>query len=251
MDGTATGANNGTSWANAWTTISKISGVAAGDTVYISGGSSSQTYAASSWKPTGGSSGNPITYQTGQDAGHNGTVIFNVGGNSYWLLAVNNVVISGNVNGSTNMTVTGAANIVVNGNNSSNLRISYINFPNMVGGFNLNGGNGIEIDHCYIFKVPDPAGVLNSMDYVIQGLSGSGFDANKVHNNFIAIPSRSSDSAWGDDGIKWAGGTSLYSNHFKVYLTNNYPGGQHADVMQIAGSNLRIYDNFLKTSASH
>ena len=36
----ASGAQNGTSWANAWTSLSQISGVSAGDTVYLSGGPS-------------------------------------------------------------------------------------------------------------------------------------------------------------------------------------------------------------------
>ncbi len=40
VDSAATGSNNGTTWANAWTSFSSITGLAAGDTVYISGGSS-------------------------------------------------------------------------------------------------------------------------------------------------------------------------------------------------------------------
>ena len=50
VDNVATGANNGTSWAAAWKSFSAVvwgsSGVKAGDTLYISGGSSSR---ASSW----------------------------------------------------------------------------------------------------------------------------------------------------------------------------------------------------------
>ena len=40
LDNTATGANNGTSWANAWTSLAVINSVQPGDTVYISGGPS-------------------------------------------------------------------------------------------------------------------------------------------------------------------------------------------------------------------
>src|SRR5580704_7480373 len=56
VDGTATGSSNGTSWANAWTSLSKITGVSAGDVVYISGGASgsSQTYSSVNWSPAGG-----------------------------------------------------------------------------------------------------------------------------------------------------------------------------------------------------
>ena len=88
VDGNATGANNGTSWTNAWKGPGSVSGVNAGDIVYISGGSSglSQTYAMTTWSlPQGTSSGN-ITYQIGQDPAHNGTAIFNGGGTSTaWL----------------------------------------------------------------------------------------------------------------------------------------------------------------------
>ncbi|HTQ49309.1 MAG TPA: hypothetical protein VMJ12_01265, partial [Candidatus Acidoferrales bacterium] len=58
VDSSAAGTHNGTSWANAWTSLSQISGVSAGDTVYISGGAggSSHTYSVSNWKPAGGNS---------------------------------------------------------------------------------------------------------------------------------------------------------------------------------------------------
>ncbi|MGA2685055.1 MAG: hypothetical protein ABSF51_08390, partial [Verrucomicrobiota bacterium] len=97
VDNTAAGSHNGASWANAWTSISQISGVSAGDTVYISGGpsGSTQTYSMSgTWTPAGGTASAPITYQIGQDSAHNGTVIFSGSGN--WLGGVlQNVVISG------------------------------------------------------------------------------------------------------------------------------------------------------------
>jgi len=48
VDKAATGANNGRSWTDAWTNFSSVvwgsAGVKAGDTLYISGGSSSKVY---------------------------------------------------------------------------------------------------------------------------------------------------------------------------------------------------------------
>src|SRR6266699_24767 len=79
VDNAASGANNGTSWASAWTSFSSIvwgsSGVKAGDTLYISGGSSSQTYTSGLSVGASGTSASRITIAVGQDAGHNGTVI--------------------------------------------------------------------------------------------------------------------------------------------------------------------------------
>ncbi|HLX96280.1 MAG TPA: hypothetical protein VKU37_11105, partial [Verrucomicrobiae bacterium] len=53
VDSTVSASGTGTSWATAWKALSNITGVKAGDTVYISGGpsGSSQTYSVSSWAP--------------------------------------------------------------------------------------------------------------------------------------------------------------------------------------------------------
>ena len=88
VDPAATGANNGTSWANAWTSFSSVvwgsKGVSAGSTLYLSGGSVSQTYTASgdSMFTVGasGTSASNIVIRVGQDAGHTGKVIFNANG---------------------------------------------------------------------------------------------------------------------------------------------------------------------------
>ena len=95
VDSAATGANNGTSWANAWTNLAAVS-ASAGDTVYISGGSSGQTrtYSGANWAPAGGSSGSPIVYQIGQDSSHNGTAVFDCGGGT-WLTPNPYTVLSG------------------------------------------------------------------------------------------------------------------------------------------------------------
>src|SRR5664279_570057 len=96
VDSSVGTSGNGTSWATAWKALSNVTGVSAGDTVYISGGASgsSQTYSLSSWKPAGGSAGNRITYQIGQDAAHNGTASFS--GSGTWFGGANNVIVSGN-----------------------------------------------------------------------------------------------------------------------------------------------------------
>ena len=78
VDKSANGSNNGTSWSNAWESFGSInwSSISAGDTIYISGGSSSKTYYETlQVGSASGTSSAPITITKGQTSGHNGKVI--------------------------------------------------------------------------------------------------------------------------------------------------------------------------------
>jgi hypothetical protein len=78
VDNTANGNNSGTSWADAWESLSDISWntVAAGDIVYISGGTDSTVYNENLYFGSShGTSTNQLTVTAGTDAGHNGRVI--------------------------------------------------------------------------------------------------------------------------------------------------------------------------------
>jgi hypothetical protein len=80
VDKNATGGNNGTIWANAWTSFAAIQwgSVNPGDIVYISGGTDSTVYHESLDLQSSGIDGtaaNLITIRNGLDAGHNGKVI--------------------------------------------------------------------------------------------------------------------------------------------------------------------------------
>jgi hypothetical protein len=80
VDNSVGSSGAGTSWAAAWKDFNNIvwggAGVLAGDTIYISGGSVSQTYNAQKFTVgASGGAGNPITVTAGIDAGHTGTVI--------------------------------------------------------------------------------------------------------------------------------------------------------------------------------
>src|SRR5580698_6710505 len=102
------GSNSGTSWANAWTSISAVSwkSVKAGDTVYISGGSSSQVYSESlNSSSVSGTAANPITISAGQDTGHNGQVIIDGTGQSFGVELGSYQQLTGNVAGQTNFIV--------------------------------------------------------------------------------------------------------------------------------------------------
>lgn len=78
VDNTASGANNGTSWVNAWESFADIvwsgAGVVANDTLYISGGTTSKIYRETLTNAAvSGSSGNLITITKGVDGSHDGT----------------------------------------------------------------------------------------------------------------------------------------------------------------------------------
>jgi hypothetical protein len=77
VDSAVSASGNGQSWSGAWKRFSDINWllIRAGDTLYISGGSSSKTYYETLTVGASGSSGLPITITKGIDAGHNGTVI--------------------------------------------------------------------------------------------------------------------------------------------------------------------------------
>src|ERR1700758_1367225 len=139
IDNTATkGANNGTSWANAWTSFSAVPGsLSAGDIVYISGGASGQTYGGAQQFPhvTGGVSGNPITFKVGQDAAHSGMVTFDGGGtNNQWIFAaasrpISWITIDGNVNGVSHMQVTNWNGAALLDSGATGLVFRYITSP--------------------------------------------------------------------------------------------------------------------------
>ena len=82
VDPAATGStHNGTSWSTAWTSFSSIvwgsSGVKAGDTLYLSGGSTSQTYTSTLTIGASGTASSPLTIALdATNSAHNGMVIF-------------------------------------------------------------------------------------------------------------------------------------------------------------------------------
>src|SRR5579863_358221 len=143
VDSAATGANNGSSWANAWTSLGAIAGVKGGDTVYISGGpsGSSRTYNIGSGFPvvSGSSASAIVTYQIGQDSSHNGTATFS-GSGTFINGSPNYFAIVGDAgDGQMHFATSGFSIIEWSGSAQSNVRIGYVNFGQLAGS---GGGNG-------------------------------------------------------------------------------------------------------------
>lgn len=72
----ASGANNGTSWTDAWENTTDINwaSISAGDTIYLDGGASGLSYAAFNNITADGTLGNPITIAASTESGRNGIV---------------------------------------------------------------------------------------------------------------------------------------------------------------------------------
>jgi hypothetical protein len=253
VDNTAAGSQNGSSWANAWTSISQISGVSAGDTVYFSGGpsGSTQTYSMSgTWTPAGGTASASITYQIGQDSAHNGTVIFS--GSGSWLGgALQNVVISGDAgDGQMHFSIANPANNTSYyseaWNNpgastySSGVRISYVNLGQIATAFDTwpIQSPGLEIDHTwtYVETGADHWGNFST----VQGTTWD--NGLRIHDCIMYVPCIAG-SATGCDGIQASGtGLTFYNNSIIRYTGN---GINHQDGIQcLTMAYVKIYNNF-------
>ena len=251
VDNTSTGAKNGTSWTKAWTSLSQISGVAAGDTVYISGGpsGSSQSYPVSNWTPKGGSSGNPITYQIGQDTNHNGTATFT--GSSYWVTGpFGFVIISGDAgDGKMHFALSGyscaiSSTVASRSNTIHDSRFTYVNFGSISGvnAININYPYSDEVDHIGVLMSSSGADVCIHPYNCSGGNSfGSSF---KLHDSAITVPGISPNGGIGCDGVQCGGnGVSVYNNKF--YAMVGAGGVNHQDFVQAWGcSYVLVFNNY-------
>ena len=250
VDNSLGASGNGQSWATAWTSL-PTSGVSAGDTVYISGGSSSQTYNTTGWSPPGGSAGNPVYYKIGTDSTHNGTVIIDGGGTWNFFKPNNNVDINGNVGGTIHLVVTHAnaaagstPTAVCNSTGQSGIKFRYIEFA---GGISMDAASGIEFDHCKW----DPINFCNRQLF-LQNLNVSDPTLNIVHDCTFQ-PVYGTSGLGGDDGI--AGYSLTVSNcYFFPQLasgTYGYGTSQHPDMIQTSAGQIWVLNCWFQGSRNY
>ena len=251
VDSTATGAGNGTSWTDAWTSPASVTGVSGGDTVNISGGPSgtSQTYNMGSfWNPpSGSSSANRVLYQIGQDSAHNGTAIFNATtAGVTWFSGPTNIIVSGDAgDGLKHLKLMGYA-AMLSSANALNWRISYMGCPSIPTAGSLTSANGIEIDHCN-WIITD----LTADHCLFANFTGVTWDDNKFHDCTIQIPNNG--NGLGADGLQFDGvGFSVYNNTITGYISS-YTGGQHQDGLQSTGNSsyIKFYNNVVVNIANY
>jgi len=162
VDNSATGgANNGTSWANAWTSFASIvwASVAAGDTIYISGGSTSKTYYETlSVGKSGTSLSAMINIQPGANSaspsGHSGTVIIDGGGarsTGIYSSGKSHVHINGLSGADRKILVQNATSAGININNASYVYVDYVEVINAASrGIFEEESDHVRIKGCYV-----------------------------------------------------------------------------------------------------
>ena len=248
VDNTATGANNGTSWTNAWINPASISGINAGDTIYISGGAfgSSQTYTLSSpWAPPGGNSGNLVYYKVGTDSLHNGMVIFNCNKGWNYFQPANYSDISGNVSNQISMSFSNV--YVCDGVNLSTLcsagsltqvKFRYLDFG---GGFVINPAVHVEFDHCKWEPING-----DNRQLFIENLNTNDPTQNIIHD-CIFQPVYGPSGQGGDDGIAPYSCTISNCYFFPQPVANYlYGTSQHPDMIQTSAGQVLVCNNWFQ-----
>ena len=256
------GSRNGTSWANAWTNLNGITGTSAGDTVYISGGTTSKTYRDPYWTPANGTAGNPITYRIGQEAGHSGRAIFDSQGvNSAWLFGngvLKNVVIDGLYSGNRRFVVTNASSFhwSVWCDGVSDITIKGLEAWESV---RFNSGTNIHLQNCFFSPFPPTNG--NSTYAVLWSVKTKSGESMDFTNNSIKqcefrLPRSSANPAWGSDGVQGGRCTDFQSNTLYTVTGMENLDWQHGDGWQNVstageGSWCRIANNSFTNFANY
>ena len=245
--------HNGTSWAAAWTSIGAITGVTGGDTVFISGGTTSKTYTdmmyttqgGTMWLPVSGTTNKPIIYKVGQDAGHNGTVIFNGGGAVHWIFGGNWITIDGNVGGARHIEVTNFGDAVcADGSVGFVLR-----YATVTGKLRFLDVDKVELDHIYC----NPQDGIDGAIW-ISGTGGD-YNSNLIHDCTVNVYYQHGVNAQGgngDDGIQGGYYCTIANNIFRGVLTANFVGNQHQDGIQtLTPVYTRVIGNYYENMANY
>jgi hypothetical protein len=248
--GASSGAKNGTSWTNAWTSPASIqwARVRPGDTVYLSGGANKRTYTGTMRIGATGAPGRPITLAASPDDGHNGTVIFDFAGLSPSATAAgitvdgNYTTISGAVAGANHLRIINLFN-TSSGTSSAGvfcaghvgIRINHVTFSNDNNPIHCTGATRTAITNNRFIRVRGDAAI---------GLAGSkgGFGASVVSGNYVETVTQRGGYN-GPDGIQNGSGVTIANNRFRQVVLDITTSGQHPDSIQNQGDNTKVYGN--------
>lgn len=245
VDNTATnGLANGTSWSNAWLTPDTINwnSVGDGDTVYISGGATSQVY-SSDWQHPLMVGRNNVTVSVGQDPGHNGLAI--IAGSYVDASGRSNVRITGRVNGQPRLMLANFYDTVnrtfaneIYADGSVRLQVDFCVISNVNQCVSLVAASGFNVLSNLCYARGDAAiRAVNSPD--------NGWDSHWVRGNVIYLDFATNQPGFlGPDGVQGSHGLTICSNLFKVRLVGYQTSTQHPDYTQVIGNHTQIHSNF-------
>ncbi|MEJ5309849.1 MAG: right-handed parallel beta-helix repeat-containing protein [Anaerolineae bacterium] len=251
VDNIATGANDGTSWANAWQSFADIqwSSIQPGDTLYISGGSSGKTYLGPLYVQANGAPGAPITIRVGQDPGHNGLVTITNPNDSATVpfgtgiyIGRNYITVDGHYGGMRRIRVTGCRDAGVHVYGAHHALLTYLEIDNNGDGEAAYADTGVyanigavsetpflEVSYCSIHD--------NWQDQLaVSAARAPQYGRFIIHHNEIYNLS--------DDGLQSgpdATGIDFYNN--VMYGMIDTKGTGHPDGLQILAGYGRIYNN--------
>jgi len=205
-----------------------------------------------------GNSSARVTYQIGQDSQHNGTAVFDAGGNEFLNGNLEFVNVLGDAgDGRMHFQVinsTGAGQIGVSPSDSavgSSFRIAYINFGSSPYTIWLQSAINTEIDHNYFFKLSQNANSEFNQGIYCASTSATTWGQNLLHHNQFFIPRSGEYGDYGDDGVDgYNVGADIFNNLIYAYYTN-YDGAQHQDGTQpLWGQYIRVYNNVFVNMAN-
>ncbi len=248
VDKNATGAHNGTSWADAYTTFASINWalIQPGHTVWVSGGVYPE-YVVIGKK---GTQANPIRIKVSQEAGHNSLVTVsgfsmndadwitidgaksdgyesNIGNNTF-----NVPLIKNNINLKVDARILDSHGFNMGAGGVNGFKVKWIELTTSDEdryGFRFNPSDGmgfdnIEVSYSWIHDTGTDA------VYQTQNIMAH-WDVMVVHHNLI--------EGVGDDGLEVAQGLTFHHN----LMRNNRHLRGHADGLQTTGNYQRIYSN--------
>lgn len=253
VDNAASGANNGTSWANAWQSLNTVvaASVAAGDTIFISGGSAGKTYNENWTYNDGGASNNPIVISPGREAGHDGlvTVRGKLEFGNPWLTlegakdlgwSTNGVVVTNlwKITNNIGIMVINASNHCIKMAASTGQVVRFVatrdagtNSGTALHGIvhAYSGAGGQTVRYCEIAYCDIQDGRHDGINFTSN--TPDGFAGLKIHHCWV--------QNHGDDGIQASGGVDIW----QCVVKDKHPvwSEGHADTIQLADAWSRVW----------